>query len=80
MVAEGEVSGSAERQERGRYAVGVGLTGDGGKNDVPKCLRNIEVLDILCHGRRNGLTLLLCFQRVFVLVLGGRQDSFKEEG
>ena len=65
MVPEGEVVGTTERQERGRYTVGIRLAGNGSKNDVPKGLRNIECLNVLSHG--NGLTLLLCFQRVFML-------------
>ncbi len=51
LVPKGEVAGAAKGKKRGRYPVGIGLTGNGCKNDVFKRLTNIVVLDVLGHGR-----------------------------
>lgn len=49
LIAEGEVAGPAEGQERGGYSVGVGLTSYGCEYDVVERLRDIKLSDILGH-------------------------------
>ena len=57
LVPEGEVAGSAEREEGGWYAVGVWLIVDGCEDDIRERLRDIVFTDVLGH-KRFGLLLL----------------------
>lgn len=69
MVSEGEVSGSAEGYEGCWNPIGVRLPSNRSQYDIAECLTDVEVSDVLGHGR--SFCIYIAFNRTGRKCYGG---------